>query len=57
MAVYIAELEYTTVLTIRVVIDDDQEPTDKDVLESAAYVDNHLDSWVSEETITSIEPY
>jgi hypothetical protein len=57
MAVYIAELEYTTVLTIRVVIDDDQEPTDEDVLESAAYVDNHLDSWVSEETVTSIEPY
>jgi hypothetical protein len=57
MAVYIAELEYTTVLTVRIVIDDDLEPTDEDVLEAAGYVDNHLDSWVSEGTVNSIEPY
>jgi hypothetical protein len=55
MAVYYAEIEYTTTFTVRFEIDDDLEPTNEDVMEAAAYVDNHLDSWVSKETVLHIE--
>lgn len=55
MAVYYAELEYTTVLTVKIEIYDDLEPTEEDVLEAASYSQNHMDSYTINETINYIE--
>jgi hypothetical protein len=55
MAVYHAELEYTTTLLVRFELDDDLEPTDEDALEAASYVDNHRDCLISEEKVNFIE--
>ena len=55
MAVYYAEIEYTTTLLVRFELDDDLEPTNEDALEAASYVDNHRDSWITEEKVIFIE--
>ena len=55
MAVYYAEIEYTTTLLVRFELDDDLEPTEEDALEAAAYVDNHRDSLISDEKVIYIE--
>lgn len=55
MAVYYAELEYITSLTVRFELDDDLEPTEQDVVNAAMYVENHIDSLVGEEKILYIE--
>lgn len=55
MAVYYAELECTTVLTVKFEIDDDLEPDEEDALEAARYVQNHLDSYIVNETINYIK--
>lgn len=55
MAVYYAEIEYVTTLTVRFELDDDLEPTEEDALDAAAYVDNHRDSWTSDEKVNYIE--
>lgn len=55
MAIYYAEIEYTTTLLVRFELDDDLEPTDEDAFEAASYVENHRDSQVSEEKVNYIE--
>lgn len=55
MAVYYAEIEYVTTLTVRFELDDDLEPTEEDAFDAAAYVDNHRDSWISDEKVNYIE--
>jgi hypothetical protein len=55
MAVYYAEIQCLTTLTVRFELDDDVEPTDEDALDAAGYVDNHRDSWISEETVNYIK--
>ena len=47
MAVYYAEIEYMTTLTVRFELPDGVEPTDEDVMDAASYVDNHhgKDGW------------
>lgn len=55
MAVYYAEIEYTTTLLVRFELDDDLEPTEEDALEAAACVDNHRDSLISDEKVIYIE--
>lgn len=55
MAIYYAELEYITTLTVRFELDDDLEPTDEDVMYAAGYVENHVDSIVGAEKILYIE--
>ena len=55
MAVYYAELEYTTTLLVRFELDDDLEPTEEDALEAAGYVQNHCDSLIGEEKVNFIE--
>lgn len=55
MAVYYAEIEYTTTLLVRFELDDDLQPTNEDALEAASYVDNHRDSWITEEKVIYIE--
>lgn len=55
MAVYYAEIEYTTTLLVRFELDDDLEPTEEDALDAAAYVDNHRDSLISDEKVIYIE--
>lgn len=55
MAVYYAEIEYTTTLLVRFELDDDLEPTEEDALEAAAYIDNHRDSLISDEKVIYIE--
>lgn len=54
MAVYYAELEYTTTLLVRFELDD-LEPTEEDALEAAGYVQNHRDSLIGEEKVNFIE--
>jgi len=55
MAVYYAEIEYTTTLLVRFELDDDVEPTHEDALEAASYVENHRDSVVTDEIVNYIE--
>jgi hypothetical protein len=55
MAVYYADIEYTTTLTVRFELPDDVEPTDEDAMEAASYTDNHCDSHVSGERVVCIE--
>lgn len=55
MAVYYAEIEYITTLTVRFELPDDLEATKEDVFEAAAYVDNHCDTIISDGTILYIE--
>ena len=55
MAVYYAEIEYMTTLTVRFELPDGVEPTDEDVMDAASYVDNHCGEWVSDERIIIIE--
>jgi hypothetical protein len=55
MAIYYAEIEYTTTLTVRFELPDDVEPTDEDAMEAASYVDNHRDSHISDERVVYIE--
>jgi hypothetical protein len=55
MAVYYAEIEYTTTLLVRFEMPESEEPTEEDALEAAAYVDNHRDSWTTNEKVNFIE--
>lgn len=55
MAVYYAEIECTTTPLVRFELDDDLEPTNEDAIEATSYVNNHLDSWISNETVNYIE--
>ena len=55
MAVYYAEIEYTTTLLVRFEMPDGEEPTEEDALEAAGYVDNHRDSLIGEEKVNFIE--
>jgi hypothetical protein len=55
MAVYYAEIQYTTTLTVRFELPDDLEATEEDVFEAAAYVDNHRGDWISDGTVLYIE--
>lgn len=55
MAVYYAEIEYTTTLLVRFELDDDLEPTEEDALEAAGYTDNHRSCSISDEKVNYIE--
>ncbi len=55
MAVYYAEIEYTTTLLVRFDFPDGETPTDEDVMYAAGYVDNRRDSYITEEKVNYIE--
>jgi hypothetical protein len=55
VAVYYAEIEYTTTMIVRFVMPDGEEPTEDDALEAAGYVDNHRDCIISNEIVNYIE--
>ena len=55
MAVYYAEIEYTTTLLVRFEMPNGEEPTHEDALEAASYVENHRDSVVTDEIVNYIE--
>lgn len=55
MTVYYAEIERTDVLVVRFELPDGEEPTDEDVMDAAAYVDNHVDTIVGPELVVLIE--
>jgi hypothetical protein len=55
MKIYHAEVEYTTRVIVKVVIPDDEEPTDEDIWESLSYAQNHLDEQTFDEQIISVE--
>ena len=52
---WIAAIETTATTWVKVVTDGER-PTDEDVMDAAAYVDNHLDSVVDGDHIVDIQP-
>lgn len=54
MAVYLATIESMVTLVVQIETDGDR-PTDDEILEAACYVENHMDSIIGFEHVTSCE--
>jgi hypothetical protein len=55
MAVYYAEVEYTTTLFVRVETDDEEEPNDEAIWDAVSDWQNHRDEHTRDQKILSIE--